>query len=197
MPDYAILRLLEQEPDGQMPSRDIGTLRLPAFRGPDPYHFLIHLRRVIMNYDLHPLSWRGGVRHDPKNTNGLTGSGDVWDLLVTLTPEPELEWGVESVLVEKVLPDIYARFIPTPVDALASEARVRRSAIAQLEHEDRWKREALTEVAFTRQPYGDWLFVYDHQASRATAYVLVSPQGAARGRLRTGLYLDARATAGV
>src|SRR3990172_6594585 len=141
MPDYVLFGFVEQGPDGETPSREIGLLRLPAFRGPDVYHFLLHVRRIITKHGLHPVSWNGGVRHDPKNTNGLTGSGDVWDMVMTLTPEPELEGGIEQVLVQKVLPDIYDRFILMPEDIVVSEERARRSAVAQVEHDDGWRRE--------------------------------------------------------
>jgi len=187
MPDYALLRFVEQGPDGETPSREIGLLRLPAFRGPDVYHFLLHLRRIITKHGLHPVSWTGGVRHDPKNTNGLTGSGDVWDLVVTLTPEPEVEeagGSVESVLVQEVLADVYARFIMVTADAAVGEARARRSAVAQLEHDDGWQRQDLQEISVSPQPQGGWLFEFRH-AGGAVAYVPVSPQGQARGRVRT------------
>lgn len=188
MPDYALLRFVEQGPDGETPGREIGVLRLPAFRGPDVYHFLLHFRRIITKHGLHPVSWTGGVRHDPKNTNGFTGSGDVWDLVIALAPEPALEEGggsIAAVLVQDVLADAYARFIVVPPGVEVSEERARRSALAELKRRHGWSRAALQELGVSPRPYGDYLFAFRNVGSGAVAYVPVSPQGQARGWVRT------------
>jgi hypothetical protein len=189
MPDYMILRFIEQtRAEAAAPAREIGALRVPGFRGPDLHHFLLHLRRIILRHNLRPVSWQGGVRHDPKNTSGMTGSGDVWDLVIALAPEPGLEdaGGMESVLVDAVLPDVYQRFIPSAAPtAPVSEERARRSAVARLEHEDRWPRQEVQDLGVSRQAYGDYVFRFKHVSTGATAFVPVSPDGQALGCLRS------------
>jgi hypothetical protein len=192
MPDRAILRFRQEDPErGPEGAVDLGEVALPAFRGPDPPNFQVHLRQILHRHSLTPIAIEGGVWYNRHNSSGATATGDIWEWRVTLAPAPDTGGDPRRLLpalAEGALPELYDRFIGrqgSTAEEPGDDGRALQAAQAYLEHRDGWDPQQSEPVARHELRGGDLLLVFRDRAKGDVAYVFVSRAGTVRGRLCT------------